>query len=124
MYESAPYFFKISLKTVRLPLPEKGFIKTSGAISDGIPKNEKIGDKNPIKRSASPLAEKNSVIIITVATKGKTESTVGTAFAAPSANLSYNFTFLTLAYAMSAISITGTTSETIFISFFKHLTKA
>lgn len=96
-------------------------ISTSGAISDGIPKQAKIGDKNFINKSERPLAEKNSVIIITVATYGKIETTAGTAFAAPSANLSYTFTFLTLAYVRSEMSATGIISDIIFIFLFKDL---
>ena len=62
-YESTPYSENISVKSARLPLPENGFKITSGAISLGMPKRLKNGDKKFINAFDRLLAEKSSVRI-------------------------------------------------------------
>ena len=72
----------------KLPLPEKGFIITNGAISGGIDKNLKIGDKSLTSLSHKPLAVNNSLIINIPTRYGNSEYNNGSAFFIPKIKLS------------------------------------
>ena len=78
----------MSVKSARLPLPEKGFKIIKGAISVGIPNALKRGESKRINLSERPLTVKSSVITKTAIRYGKIVKTVFNPFLVPSTKLS------------------------------------
>ena len=72
----------------RLPLPEKGFKMTSGAISGGIPSVFSNGVMAFITKFEIPLKVKSSANTKTVTRYGKMLKTVSSPLLAPTAKLS------------------------------------
>ena len=84
---------KISVKTAREPLPEKGLIKTNLVSSFGIPSKLKKGDKRLVIKLEIPLTSNNSQRIKMATRYGKIPITNGTEDLTPSTKQSYGLTF-------------------------------
>jgi hypothetical protein len=89
--ESAPYFERREFKTAKDPLPEIGFIKARGKISDG--KEEDIKEKAFEKQVKKEDAERHSTATTSPKTEGKMQKTVLRPSFAPSQKREKTFSF-------------------------------